>query len=374
MVSTPRARPATSWTRRLLALALGSAVAAAGLLAAEWQIRKDEGGVTVFVADPVGLKFAYAPGQGERGRGWELQRPPVPKVKDTRRVVFVGDSVTFGLKVRPFEAWPDVATDWLNRQSQAEGQGRIESYNFAMSGYDAEQSATLVQTGLQDWAPDLLVWGVYVNDLQRTWLLYRESKTWPLFVSTTVPASVAFLPGGWDHRLALKSAIWRRFLGARTARVIEANPEFSDDIGLVRSALQQMKAWAANQGIPFAAVALPPHVLADPAACPDSYGGDAARCDLETRRYQQILDELSAQAVPHADALPTLRATGQAAFQPRNGTDPDHPGPDGHRLFAKAAYPLLQHQLGLSEQAPVEPPPVVRERKSSRDYPRPDKP
>ena len=82
----------------------GAALAAGAVAAFEWSLRAEEVGTLEFVADPPALKYAYAPTDTPRKRGWSP--PPRPPAQSgTKRVVYVGDSVTFGDNVGPKEPW-----------------------------------------------------------------------------------------------------------------------------------------------------------------------------------------------------------------------------------------------------------------------------
>ena len=123
-------------------------------------------------------------------------------------------------------------------------------------------------------------------------------------------------------------------------------------------------------------VGLAPHVLANAARCPELLLQAPDRCALNQQRHAQTTAALQDAGLPWTDTLPALQATGEDAFYPDNRNDPDHPSPAGHRVYAKAALPLLQGALGLPRSGadPSTLPPPPRQKKSSRDFPRPDRP
>jgi len=367
----PAERP---WRARLPALALGLGVAAVGVAGVEAHLREAERGETVFVAEPPGVLYGYAPGGADRQRGWAVDASPTPPPELGRRVLFLGDSVTFGVKVRPHQTWAAEVTRWLDAQSRAEGAGGVQGINLSMNGYDASQVAALVEGVAAGWAPSLVVWGAYANDVAPTTMLYRASDGRGTWVRPGVPAEVAVVSPRVDGWLVPRLALWRRLLAARFARQMQGRRGATDDPDLVDDALARLAAWSDTRGVPVAVVALPPHVLADPARCPESFGGDPERCRLDRQRHGLVARAIEASGLPWIDALPLLQASGEPHFHPPVTADPDHPNPAGHRVFARAALPLLQRQLGLTAGPPVEalrPPPS---KKSSRDHPRPDRP
>ena len=137
-----------------------------------------------------------------------------------------------------------------------------------------------------------------------------------------------------------------------------------------------MLAWSEETGVPIMALALPPHVLADPEHC-TAAAGAAWSCELMAERHQALLDTLTASGMETHDLLPNLQQSGQPSFFIENRKlDQDHPNRAGQVNFAKGALPLVQETLGLPKvpanelmagaSAARKPP-----RKSSRDTKKP---
>ena len=113
------------------------------------------------VFDPPGLKVAMrilTPGDTQRG--WHEDQAVPQKLPGQKVVVCVGDSLTYGLSVTPQAAWPAVVKSSLP--------SNVSVHNFGVPGYDVEQVATLVQTRVEAFHPDVLVWGAYTNDAMPT--------------------------------------------------------------------------------------------------------------------------------------------------------------------------------------------------------------
>jgi lysophospholipase L1-like esterase len=94
---------------------------------------------------------------GFRGREYREK-----KGATTRRILLLGDSVTFGLSCEGKDIYPTLLEKYLNRQ---EGPWTYEVLNGAVNGYNAEnQLGTLRQMGpLVD--PDLVILQTCINDI-----------------------------------------------------------------------------------------------------------------------------------------------------------------------------------------------------------------
>lgn len=176
-MARPRTRTKLLWTAGALL---------AGLAAAEFVARwrsagppgrpRAEGEVLMPSADPE-LRFENRPGaqvcliypdaQGERrvlahvnALGWRGRPIEQARTPGVLRIAAVGDSHTFGAGVADDEPWPAV----LERELAREGT-RVEVLNAGVDGYDAEQVLALLEKRVAAWAPDLVVYGFFCNDV-----------------------------------------------------------------------------------------------------------------------------------------------------------------------------------------------------------------
>lgn len=333
---------------RALALGLGSVVAIGIVAGAESWVRSEEEGAMVLVFDPPEMKYAIGPGTAGRGRGWVEGRAPRPRRPGIPRVVAVGDSVTYGVRVDPRDAWPG-ALDRLLEEARAPApreEERVEMLNFGVNGWDAGQVAAMVDTRLAPWEPDVVVWGSYANDLVPTFMLYGQESGRPVFVGSSVPAGARILPEVAARFLLRRSALFRRLQGLVYARAAgEIDPREASEEFYAR-ALDRMLAWSARASVPFLVLAIPPHVLADPDRCPESFGGDTHPCEVAADRHARLCAILAARGARWVDGLPALRASGEAAFHPEQEADPDHPGAAGHALLAGAIRAEVEGVIG----------------------------
>ncbi len=92
---------------------------------------------------------------GFRDREYSLEKAP-----DIRRILVVGDSITFGYGLRPEQRFPEQ----LEARFRDAG-AKVEVLNLGVGGYDTlDEVAFLEQVGL-DFGPDLVVVGFCINDL-----------------------------------------------------------------------------------------------------------------------------------------------------------------------------------------------------------------
>jgi lysophospholipase L1-like esterase len=102
------------------------------------------------------------------GRGLRERDLPLAKAPDTRRVVFLGDSVTFGAGVKDDEPFPRLLEVSIN----GSGAGPVETVNTGVVGYNTIQElARLEQAGLP-YQPDVVVLTFVVNDLLETFSIF----------------------------------------------------------------------------------------------------------------------------------------------------------------------------------------------------------
>jgi hypothetical protein len=89
--------------------------------------------------------------------------PPSAKPAGTFRVLFVGDSWTFGLGLPAEQAFPAVVED-LARQAGAAG-GRVEAWSLALPGYNTEQQLAALWFFFGRLRPDAVVFCPTLNDV-----------------------------------------------------------------------------------------------------------------------------------------------------------------------------------------------------------------
>lgn len=99
--------------------------------------------------------------------GMRDREPIADRGPGDARIVAVGDSLTFGMRVAGDEAWPKVLEAKLaaaRPPSIAPGTRRIEVLNLGVSGYSTLDEAIVVREKAMPLAPDLVIVGYYLND------------------------------------------------------------------------------------------------------------------------------------------------------------------------------------------------------------------
>jgi len=330
----------------VLALGLGLAVALGLAFSFEARVAAEEAAAITRVTTPDCLRYAIHDPSMEKGRGWHPSHSPRERREGTQRIVVVGDSVSFGLGVDADAAWPRRLHHWLLRQ---QGRKAVELLNFSVNGYDAQQVACLLEHQVAEWEPDLVIWGAYVNDGDETLVLNAEGLAGPVFIAASAPPDLRLLPAPISDALVAHSATWRRFLGGRVARMEgqRARPGGAEERDRLDAGVGRIMAWSAETTQPLLVVALPPHVLADPAGCqapPDTYW----TCDTLDDRQAILHEVLAAHGADVVDPLPALRALGTGPWPlPKRPDDPDHPAPAGHDALTRIILPEVQARLGL---------------------------
>jgi len=75
---------------------------------------------------------------------------------DTKKVIFIGDSVTAGMQVNDGETFSDL----LNELSK----GNFETYNFGINGFSTDQSLLVLEDYIEKISPDFVVYTFVLND------------------------------------------------------------------------------------------------------------------------------------------------------------------------------------------------------------------
>lgn len=326
-------------SRARLALAFGVFLALLGLLSMEfWQRSRENGGRVQVVTDPIGLKYSLRgdhPSDG--GRGWHEGMLPLPKAERQRNLVFVGDSLTFGVGVSPRESWPGALMEMLDDR-------HLKLYNFGVAGYDAEQVASMVESRVTDFEPDLLIWGAYVNDMVPTYMLYGADNGDSIFVGTSVPRSAQILPEPLALLLVQHSALFRRLQGTIYARNVDRSEALRPFPGWYERQIDRIAGWARNKEVPLLVLAIAPHILANADSCPQNVS-DPGFCSANLASYRYMTGQFRDRELQWVDGLAAYQSSGKPSYFLPSSQDQDHPNAQGHRVLAEAFLPLLRQAL-----------------------------
>jgi len=269
-------------------------------------------------------------------RGLRERELPLTPAAGTRRVVFLGDSVTFGAGVRDDEPFPRLLEAAVNgpRGQASSGGGPIETVNTGVVGYNTVQElARLEQAGLP-YQPSTVVLVFVVNDLLETFSIFDHQYE---------PTGALAGPKVWLRRNSnlyrfVQQAYWR--IGQELRRLREGPTEplrkrerMDERLATLAEIVRVTR--ANNAG--FLLVMYPDN-LGDPV----SPGPSGERLTVR----EELVQFAEREGVPVfdlTDALGDVRDPRARQF--RLSEDP-HPSPAGHRAIADALVMPLTDALG----------------------------
>ena len=210
-----------------------------------------------------------------------------------------GDCVTHGSGLPPHAGWWDGVARGLSERRGA----RVRAVNLAVPGasYCGARQQVEEQAAVEP-APDLLIWGVFADDLVQHELLAVQGR--PVLLPSAAPPSLRPLVSH-SH---LANLVWytldRRRISARGRRLDPSGPQ------RFRGAAQEIHAWSSDRGVDLLVLLLPPVGLSGCAvdAHPD-HECAWMRADLEQMRM-----ELEAVGIRPLDLRPRFRVGDLAAL------------------------------------------------------------
>lgn len=294
-----------------------------------WRMRpsaREEWGERLIATNSLGL------------RGPEISANKHPGVK---RVLFLGDSVTFGFRIRENATFPRRVEALL-----ASGPAPVEVINAGVGGYSPWQYDEYLRRDGIHLEPDVIVVGFVLNDVTEKFRLMR-------FGGSSAGLQLSKSMSSLQDRLARSSNIFfharklamhARF-GSDAANLEELDvrnlvespedPEVQRAWKITLENLDRLFDFAEEQGIPALLVVFPfAFQLDDP---------------REERHPQAVLAEYAARrSLPFLDVLPLM----VAAASPRAATagaffiDTDHLSRSGHTLVARSIAAEINEPLG----------------------------
>jgi lysophospholipase L1-like esterase len=323
------------WIGRLALLGIGLGIGGVVISRFEAQYRVHETEISTRpVFDPPGLKYAQviAP---ERSaiRGWVVGMAPPAPSPDRKRVLAVGDSLTWGLGVQVNQAWP------AELQRALSG---VDVHNLGMCGYDAEQGISLITHHLEAWKPDLVIWANYTNDVDPTFLMFGAHDEHPVFVGSNIPEPARMAPEWLSLWLVRNSAMFRSIQAAKLARVLSSGHTPTAPAGWYEAQVTALKQWTKTTDIPVLVLTLPDHTQAGPERCTEFIA--EKDCKDQQESYARIIETVGRSGLPWVDGQLIYAASGQPHFM---GADRDtgHPTPEGHRVLAQGLVTVVQNTL-----------------------------
>jgi len=264
------------------------------------------------------------------GREFVIRHPPLglSKLPDTRRILFVGDSFTYGSGVREVDTFVSLITAKLNEESQRNGGPLYESFNAGIPASMTSDWIHLFDSVAEGFEPDWVVVVFFLRD-------GVEGVT-SLGQITRIRNEMAKLSG--DSPLYRYSRLWRYFVDR------DAQARLSDEyLGRLRNGyigneqqtrewrraqanLQYLEAEAARLGARFALVIFP--VLFE---LREDYPLEAA--------VDEILRFGNGERMKTLSLLPAFR--GRSAPELWVSPLDQHPNAEGHTIAAQAVFEML---------------------------------
>jgi lysophospholipase L1-like esterase len=273
---------------------------------------------------------------------------PYPRTVGHKRVLFLGDSVTFGYRIA---RWQDTFPFLADSLAAVSDSLDIETVNLSVEGYSQWQEAIVMQTEGARYTPDLVVLGFVLNDVTEMFHLVK-------FGGAEEGFQMRHAASSWLDKVLAKSAIAYEVQNA--TREIKARRQLGSDVRLGAIKQQSLEvetlmrhpdqanvktAWdfalndlrkIADQctalKIPLVVVAFPFAVqLHDPA------GLDAP---------QRVLSNYTrARNIEMLDLLPPLSAAAGRDSTQALFVDEDHFSKTGHRVVAELLAPVITRYL-----------------------------
>ena len=239
---------------------------------------------------------------GLRDQDYPVQRT------DSRRVAFLGDSLTFGWGVAREDTFESILERELNRIEP------VEILNFGTGNYNTEQQVNLfIDKGLK-YAPDEVVVWYFINDAEPT----PQASPWSFLGHSRM---ATFL---WSRIKSVQS----RWFSSRSYQSYYANLYRDENIGWVRTkeAFIQLQEVCEEKEIELRVVLLPE--LHDPKSQPFE------------REYRQVLQFLDERGIEALDLNPYF----VSEEDPQRlwvALDDAHPNAVAHGQIAKLTLPFL---------------------------------
>ncbi|MCX5660977.1 MAG: SGNH/GDSL hydrolase family protein [Planctomycetota bacterium] len=290
-------------------------------------------------------------------RGFDF---PTPKPPSNFRIVFLGDSFTFGDGVRLDDTFPQVAARLLNQRlpspaaasapaatSPASPTSRIEALNFGVGGYNTTQELYILEKQALATSPDLVVLAYVLNDAEPPLLRVNPATGQPL---ATQAEGMGFsgvagpqTPRSFLYRARVAQLVWQFFANrAQTRATIDYYQRINrpENPGCRESmdSLRKVVAHCRERNIPCCVMLFPIFTHLD-----ESY----PFADVHARLAREV-EQAGGICV---DLLPWFKGMEAEALWV-HPTD-HHPNEKGHAIAAQALVETLvkRHALSLIDAA-----------------------
>jgi len=266
------------------------------------------------IPGPPGRMWSYSVNaEGLRG---EALRAPHPTRK---RMLFIGDSYTFGWGVEDHQTYPE-QVEALLRQSLVSLD--VEALNLRVPGFNTLQEYELLNVQIDAYHPDLVVLGYVMNDANGLDLeaMFRGNPFYLWTALRYVLSQRLFaLPRRHDESPAGPKPDYRNDFKPGSPHAIQS-----------RTALEGIASLCRRRHIPLVVAILPDFT--------EPFDGSYPFTDIHNQ-VKSWCDELG---IPVMDLLPPFAGTNHKAYWVEgNG----HPNAEAYQIIAAHLSPLIRHHL-----------------------------
>lgn len=290
--------------------------------------------------------------QGLRDREFTLPKPP-----GVRRIVAIGDSVTYGLGVRIEDTFSKQLESLFNSRPEA-GKNPVEVLNMGVNGYKTAQEVEHLRVNGLRFEPDLVLLTYNLNDpgdfsrelpyfnswQNRKWADESMSVPSRLWAMMTKYSELAFMIEYRTLRLRLGKVVEKKGngnpddAGTETAGLQARRRQYdgyfhlynnAEAMNALAEALDRLRDLASENGFRVLFVVFP------------------LLMDFEDYRWSElhnrILDMARTRGFVTADLLPVLKSGVKSAeMLQRRRDDFEHPNPAGHKMTADALFEIIE--------------------------------
>jgi lysophospholipase L1-like esterase len=244
---------------------------------------------------------------GFRDRDYETPDKPA----DVRRIAFVGDSVTLGLRVAPEDVFVRRFEEAANRLDLGY---TVQALNFSVDGYNAVQVHEMLRAKALPFAPDQIIYVLCLNDFD-----FEDSSG----------LKIRYFRKPKSFSLETLERVYRQRIYQQLAGSDFHHYYFNKNRDVAFRSIRDMHDLAKQKGIGFHVVVLP--VFPDTAP-------DFTRYPLRDI-HREIGLFLSRNGIPHLDLLDAF--AGESKSPAYFSHDIWHPNAEGHSLIARKTLEAL---------------------------------
>lgn len=272
-----------------------------------------------------------------------------PKTKDlkTFRILVLGDSFTFGLGVNIEESYPKVLETMLNQSSKGSGARTYEVINAGVAGYGTEQEYLYLQELQQRYEPDIVIVGLYSNDVDDVMkgipaaITKQKLKNRSYFLS--------YLRG--IQILLQTETFMKKNFSSSIGSIFEIyqdkhTPQFEKALHMTKGYLLKIRDFSRSRGARTLVVIIPFCFEIDSVEWERKGIGHLYTDDFFNKnmaRFSESFMEFGkSKKLPTLPLLPVLRST---KLRPVYFTRDPHWTREGHRIAAESIFTYLQKGL-----------------------------